>query len=139
MSGINHFAAIVAGLVHFAFGAVWYTVFSQAWLVGIGKTREQIMADNGNSPMPYIIGVVTAIIVAYTLAWLLPKLGAQSVAGGIRTGVMLALTLVATTLALNYGFEGRSLSLWLINAGYMVIGMGVMGAIVGGWTRKAAA
>ena len=139
MSGINHFAAIVAGLVQFAFGAVWYTLFSQAWMVGIGKTRDQLMAANGNSPMPYIIGVVTAIIVAYTLAWLLPKLGAQSVAGGIRTGVTLALTLVATTLALNYGFEGRSLSLWLINSGYMVIGMGVMGAIVGGWTRKVAA
>ena len=132
-------SGIVAGLVQFAFGAVWYTVFSEAWLVGIGKTKEQIMADGGNSPMPYIIGVVTAIIVAYTLAWLLPKLGTQSVAGGIRTGVTLALTLVATTLALNYGFEGRSLSLWLINSGYMFIGMGVMGAIVGGWTRKVAA
>jgi hypothetical protein len=138
MGGINHFAAILAGLVQFAFGAVWYTVFSQAWLVGIGKTREQLMAENGNSPMPYIIAVVTAIIVAYTIAWLLPKLDAQSVAGGVRTGVTLAVTLVATTLALNYGFEGRSLSLWLINAGYIVIGMGIIGAIVGGWTRKAA-
>lgn len=139
MGGINHFAAILAGLVQFAFGAVWYTAFSQAWLVGIGKTRDQLMAENGNSPMPYIIAVVTSIIVAYTIAWLLPKLGAQSVAGGVRTGVTLALTLVATTLALNYGFEGRSMSLWLINAGYIVIGMGIMGAIVGGWTRKAAA
>jgi len=139
MTSIHHFAAIVAGLVQFAFGAVWYSVFSQAWLTGIGKTREQLMADNGNSPSPYIIGVVTSIIVAYAIAWLLPKLGAQSVAGGIRTGVTLALTLVATTLALNYGFEGRSISLWLINAGYIVIGMGLIGAIVGGWTRKVAA
>ena len=139
MGSINHFAAIVAGLVQFAFGAVWYTVFSQAWLVGIGKTREQLMAENGNSPLPYIIAVVTSIIVAYTIAWLLPRLGAQSVAGGIRTGVTLGVTLVATTLALNYGFEGRSVSLWLINASYIVIGMGIMGAIVGGWTRKNAA
>jgi hypothetical protein len=139
MSGINHFAAIVAGLVQFAFGAAWYTVFAQPWMAGIGKTQAQLMAENGNSPLPYIIAVVTAVIVAYTIAWLLPKLDAQSVGGGIRVGVTLALTLIATTIALNYGFEGRPLSLWLINSGYMVAGMGIMGAIVGGWKKKVAA
>ena len=139
MGAINHLAAIVAGLVQFAFGAVWYSVFAQPWMTGIGKTREQLMAENGNSPAPYIIAVVTAVIVAYTIAWLLPRLDARSAGGGMRVGVTLALTLVATTIALNYGFEGRSVSLWLINAGYMVVGMGIMGAIVGGWKKKAAA
>jgi hypothetical protein len=38
---------------------------------------------------------------------------------------------------MNYGFEARPLSLWLINAGYMVVGMTLMGAIVGGWRKKA--
>jgi hypothetical protein len=139
MNGINHFAAIIAGIVHFMFGAVWYTLFAKPWLVGIGKTEAQLTAEQGNSPLPYVIAVVTSVIIAYTIAWLLPKLDAQSVGGGIRVGVTLALTLVATTLALNYGFEGRSASLWLINAGYMVVGMGIMGAIVGGWKRKSAA
>jgi hypothetical protein len=82
--------------------------------------------------------MVTAVIVAYTIAWLLPKLAAPSVGGGIRVGVTLALTLIATTIALNYGFEGRPVSLWLINYGYMVVGMGIMGAI-GGWEKRVAA
>ncbi len=87
--------------------------------------------------IPLIIAVVVAIVIAYTLAWLLPKLGAQSAAAGARMGVTLALTLIATTMAMNYGFEARSISLWLINSGYMVVGMAVMGAIVGGWKKKA--
>ena len=53
-----------------------------------------------------------------------------------RIGVTLALTLIAT-MAMNYGFEARSISLWLINSGYMVVGMAVMGAIIGGWKKKA--
>jgi len=37
---------------------------------------------------------------------------------------------------MNYGFEARPLSLWLINAGYMVVGMTIMGAIIGHWRKK---
>jgi hypothetical protein len=139
MSGINHFAAIIAGFVQFMFGAVWYTLFSQAWMAAVGKTEAQLKADNAGSPLPYIIAIVTAIIMAYTIAWLLPRLDAQSMAGGVRVGVTLALTLIATTLALNYGFEVRPLALWLINAGYITAGMAIMGAIVGAWKPKVAA
>ena len=95
------------------------------------------MAEHGNSPLPYIIALVAALVVAYTLAWLLPKVGAQSAAGGAKTGALLALALIGTTFAQSYGFEARPLSLWLINAGYMIVGMALMGAIVGHWRKRA--
>jgi len=137
MGAVNHVAVWVAGIVHFIIGAGWYTLFGSAWLAAIGKTEAQVKADQPNMAIPMIIAVVVAIVIAYTLAWLLPKLGAQSAAAGARTGAVLALALIATTMAMNYGFEARSISLWLINSGYMVVGMAVMGAIVGGWKRKA--
>ncbi len=136
MNSINHVAVWVAGVVQFLLGAGWYTLLGSAWMVGIGKTQAQLMAEHGNSPMPYIISLVAALVVAYTIAWLLPKLGRQTAAGGIRTGAVLALALIGTTLAQNYGFEARSPSLWLINAGYMVVGMAIMGAIVGHWKKR---
>ena len=137
MSGINHIAVWVAGIAHFMLGAAWYTTLSKAWLAGIGKTEAQVTAEQPNTAIPMIIGFAVAIIIAYTLAWLLPKVGAQSMAGGAKTGGALALALIASTLAMNYGFEARPVSLWLINSGYMVVGMAVMGAIVGGWKKKA--
>lgn len=137
MSGVNHIAVWIAGIVHFMLGAGWYTLLGQTWLKGIGRTEAEIMAAQPNSAIPMGIGFVVAVIIAYTIAWLLPKLGAQTVGGGARTGALLALTLIATTLAMNYGFEARPVSLWLINAGYMVVGMAVMGAIIGGWKKKA--
>ena len=66
----------------------------------------------------------------------MPRLGAQTAASGVKTGVALALALIASTLAVNCAFESRPLSFWLINAGYMTIGMAIMGAIVGAWKKK---
>lgn len=137
MNAVNHVAVWVAGIVHFLLGAGWYTLFGKTWLAGIGKTEQQVMAEQPNAAIPMAIGFVVAVVIAYTLAWLLPRLSAQSAAAGARTGALLALALIATTLAMNYGFEARPPSLWLINAGYMVVGMAIMGAIVGGWRKKA--
>ena len=86
MNAINHVAVWAAGVVQFILGAGWYTLLRPAWMAGIGKTKEQLMAEHGNSPLPYIIALVAALVVAYTLAWLLPRLGAQSAAGGAKTG-----------------------------------------------------
>jgi len=93
--------------------------------------------QNGHSPLPYVISFAAGVVIAYTLAWLLPKVGAASAATGAKTGALAGLALIGTTLAQNYGFEARPVSLWLINTGYMVVGMAIMGAIVGRW-RKAA-
>ena len=64
-------------------------------------------------------------------------IGTASAGSGARMGATLALALIASTLAMNYGFEARPLALWLINAGYMVVGMTIMGAIIGHWRKKA--
>ena len=137
MNGINHVAVWAAGVAQFLLGAGWYTLFSKAWMAGIGKTQEQLTTEHGNSPLPYIIALVAALVVAYTLAWLLPRLGTKSAAGGAKTGALLGLALIGTTFAQSYGFEARSVSLWLINAGYMIVGMGIMGAIVSHWRKRA--
>lgn len=135
MNAINHVAVWAAGVVQFILGAGWYTLLGRAWMAGIGKDEVQLAAEIGHSPLPYIISLATGLVIAYTLAWLLPKVGAASAAGGAKTGALLALALIGTTLAQNYGFEARPPSLWLINAGYMVVGMAVMGAIVGHWKQ----
>jgi len=136
VSGVNHIAVWVAGVVHFLLGAGWYTAFGQAWARGVGKTEAQIMAEQPNQALPLVIAFAVAVVIAYTIAALLPKLGAPSMAGGAKAGAALAVCLIATTLAMMYGFEARPVSLWLINSGYMIAGMALIGGIVGGWRKK---
>jgi hypothetical protein len=137
MRNINHVAVWIAGIVQFMLGAGWYTLLGRAWMAGIGKDEIQLAAEIGHSPLPYILALGAALVIAYTLAWLFPRIGVQSAAGGAKAGGALALALIGSTLAQNYGFEARPLLLWLINAGYMAVGMAIMGAIVAHWRRSA--
>lgn len=138
MPNINHLAVWAAAIVHFAIGAVWYSVLARPWLAGIGKTMEQLTRENGGSPWPYAIGFATILVMAYTTAWVLQRREAATLAAGAGIGALLGFGIAAMQPALNYAFEARPLSLWLINGGYAVLGLTVMGGIIGGWRRRGA-
>ena len=136
MKATNHWAVLVAAVVFFALGALWYNVFSTPWLAGIGKTVDQIMKENGGSPLPYVVGFLAIVVMCYTLAWIVHR-GMQPTAGnGALTGATVAFGIVGAMLALNYGFEQRGVTLWLINAGYAFVGLVIAGAIIGAWRKK---
>jgi surface polysaccharide O-acyltransferase-like enzyme len=137
VNAARHIAAWIAAIVFFVLGAIWYTVLSARWLAAIGKTMEQLTAEQGGSPLPYVIGFVAILVMCYALSWLIERLQATTLAGGLRVGVCVAACFVAANLALNYGFEWRPISLWLINGAYAVVGLAIAGAIIGGWKRRA--
>ena len=137
MKGTNHFAVIVAAGVFFMLGAGWYNVLANPWAVGIGKTMEQLTKESGGSSMPYVIGFVAVLVMCYTLNSLLNRLGDTTAASGAKVGGFVALGFVAANIALNYGFEMRGVTLWAINSGYVLVGLVVAGAIIGGWRKKA--
>jgi hypothetical protein len=132
----NHWAVLVAAIAFFALGAAWYNVLSHAWLEGIGKTADQIAKENGGSPLPFVVGFLAILVMCYTLAWIVHK-GMQPTAGnGALTGATVAFGIVGASLALNYGFEARGVTLWLINAGYVFVGLVLAGAIIGAWRKR---
>ena len=135
MTAGRHLAVWVASIVFFILGAIWYSVMQAPWLAGIGKSMSEITTAHGTSPMPYVVGFVAILVMCYTLAWLIQRLRAASLLAGFRLGAIVAIGFIAATLALNYGFEARSVTLWLINSVYVVVGLALAGAIIGGWKR----
>lgn len=133
----RHLATWIAAIVFFVLGAIWYTVLSSRWLAAIGKTMEQLGADQGGSPLPYVIGFIAILVMCYSLSWLIERLQATTFAAGMRLGAAVAAGFVAANLALNYGFESRPVTLWLINGVYAIVGLALAGAIIGGWKRRA--
>ena len=69
MNAARHIAVWIAAIVFFVLGAIWYTVLSARWLAAIGKTMEQITAEQGGSPLPYVIGFVAILVMCYALSW----------------------------------------------------------------------
>jgi uncharacterized protein DUF1761 len=126
----------VAAIVFFVLGAIWYSALAGQWLAAIGKTTEQMATQAGGSPLPYIIGFAAILVMCYTLGWLIERMRAATFAGGMALGAAVGVGFVAANLALNYGFEWRSIGLWLINAVYASVGLASAGAIIGGWKRR---
>jgi hypothetical protein len=136
MNSTNHFAVVVAAIVFFALGAGWYTVLADPWAAGIGKTMSQLQKETGGSATPMVLGFVAILVMCYTLSSLLTRLGDTTAAGGAKVGAFVALGFVAANIALNYAFEVRGVTLWTINSGYVLVGLTLAGAIIGGWRKK---
>lgn len=137
MSGARHLAVWIAAIVFFVLGAIWYSVMAAPWVTAIGKTMDELTREQAGSPLPYVVGFVAILVMCYTLAWLMQRLQTATLTGGLRLGATVAIGFIAATLALNYGFESRSVALWLINSAYIVVGLALAGAIIGGWKRVA--
>ena len=137
MKTTNHFAVVVAAIVFFMLGAGWYTVLADPWAAGVGKTMTQLKTEGGGSAMPMVMGFVAILVMCYTLNSLLNRLGDTTAGGGAKVGAFVALGFVAANIALNYAFELRGVALWTINTGYVLVGLTVAGAIIGGWRKKA--
>ena len=135
MSAGRHLAVWIASIVYFVLGAIWYTVMAAPWVASIGKTMDVLTLERGTSPVPYVVGFVAILVMCYTLAWLMQRLQAATLLAGLRLGAIVAVGFITATLALNYSFEARSITLWLINSAYLVVGLGLAGAIIGGWKR----
>lgn len=131
-SGLNGWAVLVAVVLFMGLGALWYApfLFGQAWMAGAGLTPEDIAAAGAR---PYIFGIVLGLVTAVVLSALLAGAGVASAAGGLGAGLLLGAGLVAPLVATIHAFETRPASLVAIDAGFAVVALGVMGALLGAW------
>lgn len=128
-AGINWLAVIVAAVLGVAIGFVWYMpqVFGRRWAATIGR---DLPSSAEVSPAIYLVNVVQALVVAYVLALLISGLGVASLAEGIIVGFVVWLGFAAVPALNAVLFERRSLEYWMINAGYALVSIVAMAAVI---------
>jgi hypothetical protein len=139
MNNVRHnpLAIAVATFLYFLLGGVWFTVFQKAWLLGVGRTLEELKATGISPVITYGLAIVTTLILAIFLSWIIQATGPQTAARGITIAIWTWFGVVFTTWATEYAFEARSLQIFFINTGYCLTGMIIMGAVLGAWKKKA--
>lgn len=131
LSQINYLAVFVAALSSFVIGFLWYSplTFGNVWMREAGLSEEKVKQAN----MIKIFGLsfLLALVICFNLAAFLgPDAG---LAWGMMAGGLAGLGWVSASLGVLYLFEGRSLKLFLINAGYQVVTYVIAGGIIGIW------
>jgi hypothetical protein len=133
-AGLNYFAIVVAAVVSFMFGWLWYGVLlSRQWLDAVGKSEDEIKGDGGPSPLPFVIAFIAQLIMAWMLAGIIGHLGPGEVT--LRNGVVSAAFVwfgfVITTLTVNNAFQGAKRALTLIDGGHWLGVLLLQGAVIG--------
>jgi hypothetical protein len=134
----NYVAVFVAALAYWVVGAVWYGVmFNKPWMALEHITPEQ--ASGANPVTPYIIAFVLNLVIAFFLAQLCAWRNANTAARGAALGILIWIGFLGPVTYTTYMFEMRPKQLFAINEFYSLVGLCLMGAILGVWTRKTAA
>jgi hypothetical protein len=134
MKGVNHIAVIVAVILHQALGFLWYGVlFFDPWLRGLGKNYTDV---NPTDPVLLAVDVVTWLIAAYVLAWLLRRTNTTTAIGGMKLGTLLWLGVSLATLVPHYAFAGLSPMVIAIDSANTLVALILMGGLLGTWPRR---
>ncbi|MDY2586512.1 DUF1761 domain-containing protein [Winogradskyella aquimaris] len=155
---LNYLAIVVAAIVPLIMGAVWYNpkVLGTAWMKASGMTEEKI--KSGNIPVIFGITLVLSFMLAFTVnGMVIHQVGATQLAysnpdaesfqafmaefgnmhrsfgHGALHGAIGAIFFVLPVLGINALFERKGWKYILINVGYWVVTLTIMGAIVCGW------
>lgn len=133
----NYLAVAVSALVYWLLGAVWYGfLFSKPWMALEHMTDVQ--AKSMNPVLPYIITIALNLLIAFVLAQICGWRNANTAARGAAIGILLWIGFIGPVTFTSYMYEMRPMQLFAINEFYSLVGLCVMGAILGAWTKKAA-
>lgn len=154
----NFLAILVAALVPMVLGFLWYgpMLFQNAWMRASGVTEEKM--KSGNMGVIFGVSLFMAVILAFFTQFLvIHEMGVYGMtegqlegetakaflaewAGKYRTfghgaihGAMAGVMFVFPLLAIINLFERKPFKLTLINAGYWVVVLAIMGSIISGW------
>jgi hypothetical protein len=128
---LNYWAILVAALSTFLIGGLWYSpaVFGKAWMKENGFTEADM--KKGNMAKVFGLAFFLGLIAAMNLAMFMgPE---RDPAMGAWWGFLAGFGWVATFVGTHYLFERKSFKLFLINAGYSVVALTIMGVIIAAW------
>jgi len=130
-AGVDYWAVVIAGIVGYAAGALWYWGWSKPWMEAQGFTPETMKANQ--SPVPYVVAFLANLVMAWMLAGVIGHLGIgqATIRNGLISAAAVWLGFVATTQTVNYGFGRRPLKLLLIDTGHWLVVLLLQGAVIG--------
>ena len=136
MIDVNYWAVLIAALLYYATGALWYSsfMFGKQWLQLVGITPEKIEANKKNAWKAYLTSLIAALFMSYGMARLVDYMQVTTFGGGMHMGFWSWVVFVITTMAINNAFSDRPVKLLLIDGGYHLYGLLLMGVVNAVWT-----
>jgi hypothetical protein len=131
-------AVIVSAIAYWILGAVWYgLLFTKQFVSLMRFTPQQLEELQRQVPAKeYVLAFLSGLIMSAVLASLFNLIRPRSAIQAAGIAVLLWCGFVLTTTLDTVLFESRPLGLYLINNGYHLVGLLIVGSILGAWRAK---
>ncbi len=136
---INYVAVLAAGIASMVLGYLWYgPLFGKQWMAMIGLSSQQLdSAKKQGMAKLYALALVGSLVMAYVLAHSLVFASAYTATSGVPAGLMVGfwswLGFVAPVTVGSVLWENKSWKLWVLNNGYYLLLLLIMGVILSLW------
>ncbi|MBM3204982.1 DUF1761 domain-containing protein [Candidatus Uhrbacteria bacterium] len=130
---------LVSGVASMALGFLWYgPLFGKMWMKLSGMTKEKMEeAKKKGMTTGYILSFVGALVMAYvpshSLVFASSYTKVMGVSAGIMAGFWSWLGFVAPVTLSSILWDGKSWNLWILNNGYHLLQLLIMGTILSAW------
>lgn len=120
---ISILGLLLGAVVNMGLGALWYSnvLFAKPWMKEAGITNEDISGSQKGMVKVYSLTAVAAIITSFVIGVLVLSLQIDSLLSGLLFAVLLWAGTNIPTIIKNWGFEGRTIRLGIINHGYDLV------------------
>jgi hypothetical protein len=136
LSNANWLAIIVAAVVYFALGSLWFSVlFGKQWMAlnNIPEPTPEKREEMKSMMLSLMLKTfVMGFVVALAVGVLVSALSIHNSVPGIKLGLLLsAVGVIPLVMADMYLM--KAMKLWFIDAGYHVVGIILMSLIISVW------
>ncbi len=133
---INWIAVLVATLAYFALGALWYSkaLFVNRWIADL---KIDVNNPDAKKGMGLMFGgsFVMMFVQCFALAVIANRLDIVGAGwmSGLKLGAFTGACFCAAAVKVNYLYEKKPFSLFLINGGYAIVGHIIAAIIICSW------
>lgn len=131
---LNYLAVLVSGVLYFVVGGLWYAaLFSKQYQAALNFNETEQQQAQKDFPKALLTHLVSGLLASFVLANVVQSFGAISFIEGMATGFWAWLGFIFTTNINSKMFERQPSGLFLINAGFYLVALAMMGGILAVW------
>lgn len=134
---IDYLAVVVATLAAFVLGALWYSpvLFGRPWMRVQGFSDDQARRLREGAGQAYFVALLCYLVVALIAAVLMSLTGFGSWEKGLLLGFLFWLGFAAPLGLTGNVFSNQGIGVWLIDTGYQLLALLLVGMILGLWRQ----
>ncbi|MEK6304534.1 MAG: DUF1761 domain-containing protein [Acidobacteriota bacterium] len=132
---INFLAVVVAAVVAFLIGGLWYSplLFAKHWVKAHGYTEEQVAEMQKGAAKAYTVTLVCQFLIALAIAVLVGYIHMERCVQGLKLGLLIWAGFALPLGLMAHMFSQKRIGVLCIDTAYQLVYLVLMGAILTVW------